>query len=197
MNRLVSMGIEVFAALIVLIPFFLLLNIVLFHNVRKVVAYFMFCVYLTAVYAVVGLPSITYIRFEPHINIVPFLDMIADYKNAILNVVLFVPLGIMLPLLWEEFKNMKNTVLLGLGMTLIIEIFQIFTFRATDINDIITNVAGTMFGYFIANIIMKKCSVNMMINGKKIEVFFLFGITFGVMFLIQPFIASIMWEMVL
>lgn len=197
MHRLFSMGIEVFAATIVLLPIFLLLNIVFFHNVKKTAVYFIFAVYLSAVYAVVGLPSMIYIRLEPHINIVPFFDMIADYKNAILNVILFVPLGIMLPVLWEEFRNMRNTVLFGFGMTLIIEILQIFTFRTTDINDIITNVIGTMFGYFIANVIIKKCSVIIMKNGKKSEVFLLGAVTFAIMFFIQPFISSMIWEIVL
>ena len=35
-------------------------------------------------------------------------------------------------------------------MTSFIEIAQIFTGRTTDINDIITNIAGTLIGYLIA-----------------------------------------------
>lgn len=35
-------------------------------------------------------------------------------------------------------------------MTSFIEIAQIFTGRATDIDDIITNIAGTLVGYLIA-----------------------------------------------
>ena len=35
-------------------------------------------------------------------------------------------------------------------MTSFIEIAQIFTGRATDIDDIITNITGTLIGYLIA-----------------------------------------------
>ena len=119
--------------------------------------YSVLALYLSAVYTVVGLPTIIYLRIDLHCNFVPFLGMISDLKNAILNIILFIPLGIMLPLLCGRFRNIKSTFLLGLGMTLIIEILQIFTFRTTDINDIITNATGTMLGYFIANMVIKKC----------------------------------------
>lgn len=153
--------------------------------------------YLFAVYAVVGLPSVIYIRVEPQINVVPFLDMIADYKNAILNIILFIPLGIMVTLICEHFSKVKNTFFLGFGMTLTIEILQIFTYRATDINDVITNTMGTMIGYYIAKMITRKYPSFMNIKVSKNGLFFLFALAFGIMFLIQPFISSMIWEIVL
>lgn len=43
----------------------------------------------------------------------------------------------------------KNTLLIGCGLSFSIEIVQLFTlYRATDINDLITNIVGTLIGYF-------------------------------------------------
>ena len=39
---------------------------------------------------------------------------------------------------------------MGLAVSLGIELLQIFTFRLTDIDDLITNTAGTVIGYEIS-----------------------------------------------
>ena len=44
----------------------------------------------------------------------------------------------------------KKLFTAGFAMTSFIEIAQIFTGRTTDIDDIITNIAGTLIGYLIA-----------------------------------------------
>ena len=197
MYRLFSMGVEVFSAAIILLPVLLLLNKLLYHDMKKTIAYIVFALYLTAVYAATGLPSITHWQIDLSFNFIPFLDMVSDFKNAILNVLLFVPLGIMLPLLWGNFRNIKKSFFVGLGLTLTIETLQIFTFRTTDINDLITNVAGTLIGYYSAHISICKNHKNIVANGRKNELFQLFAVTFGIMFLIQPFISSMLWELIL
>ena len=70
--------------------------------------------------------------------------MINDFINACLNVLLFVLFGFFLPVLWKEFRNAKKLFTAGFAMTSFIEIAQIFTGRTTDIDDIITNIAGTL-----------------------------------------------------
>lgn len=43
---------------------------------------------------------------------------------------------------------MKNTFFTGLGLSLTIEFVQLFTlYRATDIDDLITNTVGALVGY--------------------------------------------------
>jgi len=49
--------IEILISAIVLIPVFVLLNRTMFHNIRKTVLYFVFAVYLAAVYLFVGMPT--------------------------------------------------------------------------------------------------------------------------------------------
>lgn len=110
--------------------------------------------YLLAVFQVTGLPSIG--SFYPEINLIliPFSTLIAYSVQSILNVFLFLPLGFFLPLLWEDFKKFRFTLLTGFGLSLTIEVLQLFTFRVTDVNDLITNTLGTVLGYLLARLFL-------------------------------------------
>ena len=156
MYRIYTTGIETAAASAILIPILFLYQIFIFHNIKKTAAYIIFILYLTAMCFLVGFPSVTGIKIGWSYNFIPFYGMLNDITNSYLNVLLFIPLGIFVPCLWPEYRSMMKTVGLGLMTSLGIEILQIFTFRATDINDVITNVAGTMIGYLIGRLIIKR-----------------------------------------
>lgn len=186
MHRIISAGFETLLAAIILVPILLIMEKTMFHNLKKVLVYSVFALYLAAMYSIVGLPDITYMRLGFSFNFIPFAGMVSDLKNSVLNVILFVPLGILLPVTGDKFRTMKNTILFGFFTTLTIEILQIFTFRATDVNDIITNVTGTIIGFFIAKILMKKLPRVMIRDQKSYEVFLISGLVFVVMFTVQP-----------
>lgn len=189
MHRIISMCLDAALSAVVLVPLFLLLNRYYFHNAKRAACYFALAVYLSGVFAVVGLPDIRYIRFDPHFNFIPFQYMFSDFNNSFLNVLLFLPLGFFLPVLWENFKKLHWTVLFGLCTSLLIEILQIFTFRATDINDLMTNTFGTMLGWCLGRILLRL--VPGIVPGKKTqEVYTVCGATFFVMFFVQPFLAE-------
>ena len=63
------------------------------------------------------------------------------------NIVLFIPYGFLLPILYKV--KGKYVVLLGLSLSLFIELFQLFLPRWTDIDDIILNTFGTFIGYLL------------------------------------------------
>ena len=153
MYRIYSTGIETAAASAILIPILFLYQLFIFHNIKKTAAYILFSLYLAAICFLVGFPNIAGMRIVLSHNFIPLRGMLTDITNSYLNVLLFIPLGIFVPCLWPEYRSMMKTVGLGLMTSLGIEILQIFTFRATDINDVITNVAGTMIGYFYINYI--------------------------------------------
>lgn len=144
MYRFFDMGLEAGVAAVILVPLFLVVNRIYFHDLGRTVGYLIFAIYLAGVDAVVGLPCITYIRLGFNYNFVPFLYMFSDCKNSLLNVLLFVPLGFFLPLFWKKFSAFGYTLLFGFCTSLLIELLQIFTFRATDVNDLITNTVGTV-----------------------------------------------------
>ena len=64
--------------------------------------------------------------FHPEISLIAFFGMISGPIDAILNVVLFVPLGFFLPLLYKKYYRIKTVVLTGFLFSLSVEIVQMF-----------------------------------------------------------------------
>ena len=186
--------IEILISAVILIPFFGVLNKVRFHNIKQSVLYFVFAVYLSAVYLFVGMPTLQFIRFELSLTLLPFLPMIADMKNTVLNIFLFVPLGIMLPFLWKRYNRLTDTLIFGFGMSVSIEVLQILTYRATDVNDIIANTLGVVFGYLIfCGTSQVVPSVSKLARNKN-EVYVIILAVFIVMFFIQPYLATFLYK---
>ena len=187
-------GIEILLSMLLLIPVFWILNKVRFHSGRKTLFYFIFATYLSAVYIFVGMPTLQFLRFEFSVTLLPFLPMIADLKNTILNIILFVPLGILLPFLWKRYRTLKATALFGFGMSLSIELLQILTYRATDINDLLANTLGAALGWLLFGITARIVPSITKFAGKKNDEAVLFVSVFAVMFFIQPYFASLFYN---
>lgn len=199
MYRFYLAAADLIPALLLLIPVNYILHKAHFHSIRKSVLFFLFSCYLSVVYVLVGLPNVTYIRPDLNLNLVPFSGMLGDFKNSILNILLFVPLGIMLPLLWCKFRTLKNTVLFGFGTSLAIELLQMLTYRATDINDLITNTFGAFLGYLCAKILLKRlpASKNIAGNTKTEELVIILAAVLLVMFFVYPFVSAAVWDFIL
>ncbi len=70
------------------------------------------------------------------------------WRIIILNIVMFVPLGILLPIWSDGFKSFKKTLAVGAGFTLFIELTQLFIGCGIfDLDDIFNNILGTFIGY--------------------------------------------------
>ena len=120
--------------------------------------YYYLCVMLTHI---TGIPTLVDFRklselgesfFHPNVNLLPFQDGFGP--GFILNILLFVPLGFLCPLISKRYQRLKHTLCIGAGLSLSIEIVQLFTmYRATDIDDLIANTAGTLAGYFCFRLI--------------------------------------------
>lgn len=199
MYRFYLAVIDMLPGAILFVPIYCILNKFYFQNARKSILYFLFSCYLSVVYVLVGLPNVTYIRPELNLNLIPLVDMIGDWKNSILNVVLFIPLGIMLPLLWNKFKTLKCTLLFGFGMSLAIELLQTLTFRATDVNDLITNTFGALFGFLCAKVLLQSFpSTKGIADIAKIkDLLLLLMIMLTVMFFLYPFVSAALWDLLL
>lgn len=195
MFRLFAMCLEAGIAAVILIPTFWVLNRYCFRNSHRSVFYLILSLYLAAVDAVVGLPSLLYVRFDQNINLVPFAYMFSDYGNSLLNILLFVPLGFFLPVLWKRFRPFLLTTLFGLCFSLFIELLQLFTLRATDVNDLMTNTVGTILGWCLGRLVLRLFP-SMRPSWKTKELAVVFGVTFAVMFLAQPFLAEIIWKLI-
>ena len=89
------------------------------------------------------------------INMIPmrtisgfFTDLEPDrfLVNIVGNIVMFMPWGFGLVLLWEGNRRPLRVAGLSLAITLFIEVCQLFIGRAVDIDDIILNFLGSILG---------------------------------------------------
>ncbi len=196
MGFLFFTGLEVAVAGFLLLPIFWMMKKFQFHSTIRTVLYFLFALYLVGVISVVGLPNITYIRFEPNVNLIPFRDMMAGSIATVLNVVMFIPLGFFLPLLWLPYRSAVKTVLFGFSLSLAIELLQMFTFRATDVNDLITNTLGALIGWLLGRLAGQQLpSLAGHRSGKDLAA--IFSCVAAIMFFVQPLLLNLIWTYLL
>ena len=94
--------------------------------------------------------------FPIRINMVPLVhlleyDSIRDIIwNVVGNAAMFIPSGIVLPILYRKLDGFWKVVAGGALISLCIEILQLpFTSRASDVDDLILNTLGVAVGYGI------------------------------------------------
>ena len=94
--------------------------------------------------------------FSFRIKTVPFMNLF-DYPtkkeiliNLIGNITMFIPTGIILPILYKKLDRFGKVILCGALISLAIEIIQLpFYVRVSDVNDLILNTLGVAVGYGI------------------------------------------------
>ena len=199
MYRFYLAAMDLLPGALLLLPVYLLLHKVYFRSIRKSILYYLFSCYLSVVYVLVGLPNITYIRPELNLNLIPILGIAADLKNSLLNILLFIPLGIALPAMWNKYKTPKKTLCFGFGMSLAIELAQILTYRATDINDLITNTLGSLIGFLFAKALLHifPAAKHFANHTQGTELTAVLSIVILVMFFIYPFVSAALWDLLL
>lgn len=70
------------------------------------------------------------------------------WQLLMLNIVMFVPFGMLLPLVNKKFRNVVWSASAGVLFTLLIETIQfIFNLGIFEVDDIVNNFAGAMIGY--------------------------------------------------
>ena len=123
-------------------------------SVKHFIAVYVFFFYLMLVYTVTGMGTVwvigsykTLVRVG-QIHLIPF----ADFESVVpylLNILMTMPFGFMLPLIWVEFRSLKKVALTGLLFSLAIELSQLLTLRAVTVEDLIMNTLGAVIGYFV------------------------------------------------
>lgn len=72
------------------------------------------------------------------------------------NILIFLPLGLLPPLLWGKMEKLWKTALFGFGVSLFIEVTQLILPRGTDVDDLLLNTFGTLLGYALFALIRKR-----------------------------------------
>lgn len=160
MNPLITVIMHIYPVLCVFVPC-IVYQIFLYkkrnrHEKLKIgnlIWRYVFILYLYMVLDVVGMGSIwelgkygSIIRLD-EIHLIPFQS--EGLFTYAMNILMFMPLGFLLPLLWEKYRALPKTILAGALLSFSIEIGQLFNRRQTDIDDLLMNVLGAILGFCI------------------------------------------------
>ncbi|MER2190925.1 MAG: VanZ family protein [Solibacillus sp.] len=69
------------------------------------------------------------------------------FYNLAGNVVLFIPFGLFIPLLWKKTRTPLMMLVTALGIPVFIEGTQYFIGRSVDIDDVLLNAVAIVMGY--------------------------------------------------
>lgn len=182
--------------LLIFIPillYFVFIKYLEFHNQKekqglKLFLLVLFLIYLYLVFLVTGINSIYFwnVPSLDSVNLVLF-DTFGEI-SYLLNILLFFPFGVFIPMIWREYRSLNRTVLLGSLCSLAIELLQLFCGRITDIDDFLMNTLGCVFGYFTWKLFFRRLSVGKNIQeGSRVEgnspIIWILLLLFGYLFL--------------
>ena len=217
MMRLLSIGIDCVSAAIFVIPALAILQCTIYMKwefkpfcVKLIFAFYAIAMFSVvgvpaiAMFSVVGVPAIGTFQMDFGLNLIPFIDIVnspfAYMKNTILNIILFIPMGFFVPAVWKNYRSLKTMFFMGLAVSLGIELLQIFTFRLTDIDDLITNTAGTVLGYEISRRFSFPFSLKS-VDSKEIlvryEPVLILAVTLLISMFLKPIVSDGIWNIMI
>ncbi|MFJ7934763.1 VanZ family protein [Sporosarcina sp. NPDC096371] len=162
---------EMIPYIIIILPFILIFRTI-YNKLRGVdriqlpreIGVVSFLLFMTALFSQTILtflytgPVVT--RTFANINIIPFRVFRDNYYaitelnywqpfiiNFLGNICIFMPIGFMVPLLWNRFNRLWKVALFGFGISFFIETMQLSQARSTDIDDLWLNTLGSILGY--------------------------------------------------
>jgi glycopeptide antibiotics resistance protein len=96
-------------------------------------------------------PGYYFLNLQPFIWVREVYDMGTEkmFNQLAMNILMFVPYGLLLPMTFEKMKRLWKTALCALCITIAIETLQYFMGRSADIDDVIMNFIGGILGYLL------------------------------------------------
>ena len=107
-------------------------------------------------------PSILYYILNGHLD---WLLTGSIFPHLLLNVVLYLPLGLAMPFICKKYSLLK-VFLTGLSVSAFVELTQILIGREFEMDDLICNTLGAVAGYLLY-LLLKKLFPKFVENGKK------------------------------
>lgn len=194
MYFLMSIVAAVVSSLIALLPVFLIFHVTYLRKIRRAAPCFLLALYFAGIYYVTGLPTVLFTAFEPNFYLLPVIGIASDLRNSILNVILFLPLGFLVPLFCEKFRSFRAVLKLGLICSLFVEFAQVFTYRLSDINDLITNTLGALLGYRLARVVLQKKDRSAILQSRDILLSAVIAIV--AMYFLRPLFGGWVWRLI-
>lgn len=113
---------------------------------------YIFLFYVLVVFRITGVGTLwdighhnTIIRVS-EIHLIPFSNLYFDLPFILLNIIMTIPLGFLLPLIWPEFRSLKKVAFTGFCFSLLIELSQLLNKRNSTVDDLIMNTLGAILG---------------------------------------------------
>ena len=148
------------------------------QKLKKEITWILFILYIIFLLSTIVYTKLTTGAIYPELNIksnlVPFTSIIETitllltktqgfyyiFDYLILDIILFMPLGLFLPILFPKTKKIKNFILICLTISIIKELFQLLlNVGMFNIDDIILNLSGAIISYTIFKNLLSKYMV--------------------------------------
>ena len=95
-----------------------------------------------------GLNTANFVPFHTIRMYIEYADKLNSFENLAGNILVFLPFGILFPMLDRNYRKAWNVLLNVFLLVLGIEIFQLCSaFGAFDVDDILLNCLGATLGY--------------------------------------------------
>lgn len=211
MDQFISLCVNTFSAYLGVIPFLIILQFLSRKYglpKRHQAGLYLYALTICFILTSADSPSLYQLSFDPQFNLIPFLHMADNYPLYIQGFLVYLPFGFLLPALWEQFHTLKKVALYTLIFSLIVELSQIFCLSSTavtDITDLLLNLAGSLLGYLLFLCIERFSFMNRMCLtcetslGERLsnqEASLYFAASWLVTFLLAPFIANAIWDII-
>lgn len=181
MNMIIRYILNMIPYMAISIPIYLIVRLIIIKTKKEKINWYHEIGLIIFVLFIVGLASQTIIpKFEfgnngfkiiksgnHETNLMPFKVIFDTYRevfengyinyfiiNFVGNIALFIPIGFFISLLWN--MSIKKGTIVGLCLSLFIEICQLFLTRGTDVDDLILNIIGTILGLLIYKLFYEK-----------------------------------------
>ncbi|MGX6606242.1 VanZ family protein [Micromonosporaceae bacterium Da 78-11] len=92
---------------------------------------------------------------DPWWTMIHYIPFMVDAPSFILNIIMFIPYGVLVPLIWPRTDSYRRSGALGVAASAAIELAQLIIMltigsrRTVDVNDLIANTAGALAGLWL------------------------------------------------
>ena len=154
---IIGLPLSALASAVLYLPFFLRGRKYKMPAVRHLACYALTVMLALIIFVTLLAGGITFFPDYRLLNLQPFVWVSQTYEmgfarmiqQLVSNILMFVPLGVLMPIVFPKLRSFWRLSLCALGITVLIEITQYFTGRSADIDDVIMNTVGGMLGFGI------------------------------------------------
>lgn len=182
MNAISNYIINMIPYMIIAVPIYLIIRFLMLRkssrkfNLYHEIALLIFVIFIVGLASQTVIPkielgingNINILKNGTHgINLLPLKVLFETYREVFINlninyliinflgnIIMFMPIGFFIPLLWEIPD--KKIIIVGFLFSLFIEVCQLFLNRGTDVDDLILNTLGTILGLLVYKFLYKK-----------------------------------------